>query len=162
MMSNGPSPIIRQALPGDWRAVAALLEELGRPKALDIVEERAHCEHFATYLSRPDAEAFVAEIDGVVVGFVNVELRRRLNFLTPQGWIPELVVSELWHGRGIGRALLARAEAAAIQRDCWSITLESARWRHRAHAFYEVNGWVNGSVSFAKALAGVPWPPSPA
>jgi GNAT superfamily N-acetyltransferase len=60
----------------------------------------------------------------------------RLNFTTPQAWIPDLIVSEARRSRGAGAALLARCEELARGRNCWSLSLESANWRDRAHAFY--------------------------
>jgi GNAT superfamily N-acetyltransferase len=152
---------VREARAEDWSQVAALLAELGRPQALGTGHEPVLREVFERYLSRPDVVALVAEVDGAVVGFVDIEFRTRLNFEDPQAWIPDLVVAESARSRGAGHALLARAEELAGERGCWGMTLESATWRARAHAFYLREGWKESGKSFTKALGDTPWPPAP-
>ena len=153
--------VIRTAEPEDWRAVAALLEELGRPAVLSTPDEEHHRDRFLDYLQRTDAVALVADIDGDIVGFTNVEVRHRLNVALPQAWVPDLVVTEHHRGRGVGRALLERAEDLARRRGCWGIALESARWRLDAHTFYATMGWLDGGLSFTKSFSGLVWPPAP-
>ncbi len=152
---------IREARPGDWPDVSPLLAELGRPDVRGTDEEPAAREIFERYLDRDDVIAFVAELDGRVVGFVNVEFRERLNFLTPEAWIPELIVGEDARGKGVGAALLGRCEAVARERNCWSLSLESASWRERAHAFYLREGLEDLAHAFVKVLGDVEWPPKP-
>jgi GNAT superfamily N-acetyltransferase len=153
--------LIREATPEDWPAVAALLAELGRPDVRGTGEEADARKVFESYLHRPDAVALVAEDGGRVVGFLDMEYRVRLNFTTPQAWIPDLIVDERSRSVGIGRALLALAEEMARDRGCWGMTLESATWRERAHAFYLREGWKDTGKSFTKVLADVAWPPAP-
>jgi GNAT superfamily N-acetyltransferase len=152
---------IREARPDDWTAVAALLAELGRPDVLGEADPEEHERAFRAYLERPDAVALVAEDGGAIVGFVDMEYRSRLNFSSPQAWIPELIVTGRARSRGAGRALLAAAEERARTRGCFSLTLESATWRERAHAFYEREGMAHAANAFAKALQDVEWPPAP-
>jgi len=156
-------PTVRDATPEDWPAVEALLAELGRPDVRGAPEEDAARGLYLAYLDRNDTEALVAEDDGRVVGFVDMEYRPRLNFTTPQAWIPDLIVSEDARSRGAGAALLARCEELARARDCWSLSLESANWRDRAHAFYQREGLQDLAKSFSKGLsgAGANWPPKP-
>lgn len=152
---------VREARPQDWPAVAVLLAELGRPEALGSDEEPTLRDVYEAYLTRPDAAALVAEVDGRVVGFVDLEFRTRLNFSTPQAWIPDLIVSEAERSRGAGASLLAAAEELARERGCWGISLESATWRTRAHAFYLREGWKDTGKAFTKVFGDLEWPPSP-
>jgi GNAT superfamily N-acetyltransferase len=152
---------VREARREDWPAVAALLGELGRPDVLGSDGERDAEQVFLDYLERQDAVALVVEDGGQVVGFCDLEFRPRLNFLQPQAWIPDLIVSEANRSRGAGAALLKRAEELAVERNCWSMTLESATWRDRAHAFYVREGWSDSAKSFTKILGDFPWPPRP-
>jgi GNAT superfamily N-acetyltransferase len=156
-------PEVRPAGAPDWPAVAALLAELGRPDVLGGPEEEGARQVFLAYLDRDDTEALVAEEDGQVVGFVDMEYRTRLNFLEPQAWIPDLIVTENGRSRGAGAALLARCEELARARGCWSLSLESANWRDRAHAFYLREGLADVAKAFSKPLSdrGLNWPPSP-
>lgn len=151
--------IVRHARLEDWPAVAVLLAELGRPDVLGTDDEEAGRAVFETYLARSDTDALVAQDNHQVVGFCNVEYRTRLNFTSLQAWIPDLIVSEPARSRGAGAMLLALAEALARGRDCWSITLESANWRTRAHAFYKREGWTDSGKSFSRNLGDRPWPP---
>ena len=153
---------VREARPDDWPAVASLLAELGRPDVRGAPDEHEHADAFARYLARGDALALVADDDGDVIGFVDVEFRQRLNFSTPQAWIPDLVVADRARRRGVGRALLDAAEERSRQRGCWGMTLESATWRRESHAFYEHVGWNNTGYAFNRMLVeGLDWPPSP-
>jgi GNAT superfamily N-acetyltransferase len=152
---------VREARPEDWPAVAALLAELGRPDVLGSDEEVAAERVYLHYLARDDAVALVVEDDGRVIGFCDLEFRQWLNFMQPQAWIPDLIVAEADRSRGAGAALLQRAEELAVERNCWAMTLESANWRTRAHAFYEREGWTDDAKSFTKILGDFQWPPRP-
>ena len=151
---------VREADPDDWEDVMELLAELGRPDVRDDADEPRHRARFEEYLARDDALALVAEDDGVVVGFVDVEFRQRLNFLQPEAWVPDLVVAEAARGTGAGRALLEEVERRAVERNSWGIALESANWRESSHAFYEHVGWKDVAKAFSRVLGDVQWPPA--
>ena len=153
---------VRDATGADWPAVSTLLAELGRPDVRGAADEDFHGDRFEDYLARPDTVAVVAVDEGEVVGFIDLEFRRRLNFRDEQAWVPDLVVAEASRSRGAGKALLAEAVERSRKRGCWSLTLESASWRARAHAFYLREGLQNSAASFTKLLVDVDWPPSPA
>lgn len=153
---------IREAASADWPAVAGLLAELGRPDVRRTAEEAEGRQLYERYLERPDTVALVAEEEGRVVAFLDMEFRMWLNFSSPQAWIPDLVVADGARGKGIGATLLVRAEEIARTRGCWSMALESATWRKRAHAFYVANGW---KETGGESLGGLchllsPWSPS--
>jgi GNAT superfamily N-acetyltransferase len=153
---------IREARPDDWPGVARLLAQLGRPDVRGSAQEEPAREVYEAYLRRSDVTALVAEDGGRIVGFLDMEFRSRLNFTSPQAWIPDLVVDEDTRGAGIGAALMNRAEEVARARECWSMALESATWRDRAHAFYVRQGWQETGKAFSKLLAeGITWPPAP-
>jgi GNAT superfamily N-acetyltransferase len=153
---------VRAAGPGDFEAVAALLAELGRPSILGGPEVDLHRARYLDYLARPDLRVFVAEVDGEVVGMIDLELLPRLNFSTPMAWVPDLIVTDGRRSLGAGAALLARAEEAAREEGAWALTLESANWRTRAHAFYLRQGMDDSAHSFTKVLrTDLGWPPAP-
>ena len=141
--------------------MSALLAELGRPDVRGSDDEDAHRGAFESYLERPDTVAFVALDGDAVVGFLDLEFRQRLNFGTPQAWVPDLVVAEESRSRGAGKALLAAALDRATERGCWSLELESAVWRERAHAFYLREGMKHSGHSFVMVLGDTDWPPRP-
>jgi GNAT superfamily N-acetyltransferase len=152
---------VRPAEPRDFEAVTSLLEELGRPKVLGGGEEVEHRRRFEAWLSDPDLDAFVGEIDGEVAGFIDLAFVQRLNFGAPQAWVPDLIVREHARSRGVGAALLARVERAARERGAFALTLESANWRTRAHAFYLRQGMADEAKEFVRVLKEVGWPPPP-
>jgi GNAT superfamily N-acetyltransferase len=152
---------VRTATREDWPAVASLLAELGRPDVRGTPDEDKARLLFLAYLERPDAVALVAEDQGRVIGFCDMEFRSWLNFTRPEAWIPDLIVTDGARSRGAGHALLARAEELARERNCRGMSLESANWRTRAHAFYAREGWADVAHEFFKNLMEEPWPPPP-
>jgi GNAT superfamily N-acetyltransferase len=151
--------VVRDAGPEDFRAVTALLEELGRPKVLGTDQEPEQLRQYMAWLDAPDLYAFVSERDGEVTGFVDVEILPRLNFPGPQAWIPDLIVTEGARSEGAGAALLARAKEVALERGAFSLTLESAYWRTRAHAFYIREGMDDAAKHFVRVIGDFVWPP---
>ena len=142
---------VRTADHGDFDVVTALLEELGRAEVTD--ETRDACrEIFESHVADGDAAHLVAEDDGVVVGFCSLHFRDRLNFPTPDAWVPDLIVTEAARRRGAARALLEEAERRARVRGCWQLTLESAHFRKEAHQLYRAVGMEDLGLSFHKPL----------
>jgi GNAT superfamily N-acetyltransferase len=151
--------IIREARPEDFEAVAALLEELGRPKALGTPDEQAVRGRFEEWLGAPDRFVFVAEEEDAVIGMIDLAFIGRPNFVQPHAWVPDLIVTDSARSRGVGAALLAKAEEVAREQGAFSLALESAHWRTRAHDFYERQGMTDAARHFIKVFADVPWPP---
>lgn len=153
------SAVIREARPEDFEAVTALLEELGRPKSLGTAEEPAVRERFDEWLRASDRFVFVAEDDGVVIGMIDMALIGRPNFVQPHAWVPDLIVTENARSRAVGAALLAKAEEVARGLGAFSLALESAHWRTRAHDFYLRQGMTDAARHFIKVFSEIPWPP---
>ena len=142
---------VRLADAGDFETVTALLAELGRPAVTDAT--RDHCRAmFEEHMADGDAAHLVADDKGEVVGFCSLHFRERLNYATPDAWVPDLIVTEVARRRGAGQALLAEAERRARTRGCWSLMLESANFRVEAHRFYEAFGMSDVGKSFVKSL----------
>ena len=142
---------IRRAMPADFPRVAALLAELGRP-ALTAETADAAQAVYERHLAGPWTASLVAESDGTIVGFLSLVFRDHLNFVHPQGWIPDLIVTESARGQGAARALLERAFAEAKAHGCDRVRLESGYQRTAAHKAYESVGMSNGGYFFTKAL----------
>ena len=141
---------VRLADQGDFEAVVALLEELGRATVTD--ETRETCRTlFEAHVADGDAAHLVAEDDGgTVVAFCSLHFRERLNYATPDAWVPDLIVTEPARRRGAGRLLLEEAERRARVRGCWQLTLESAHFRKEAHQLYRAVGMEDFGLSFSK------------
>jgi GNAT superfamily N-acetyltransferase len=152
---------VRDARPEDFESVSRLLEELGRPTVLGTEEERERRDDYEAWLKQPGLFAWVAvgDDEGPVVGFIDMQLVPRLNFASPQAWVPDLIVTDGARSRGAGALLLAKAEEVARANGAFALTLESAHWRTRAHAFYLREGMTDGGKEFLKVLGDVRWPP---
>jgi GNAT superfamily N-acetyltransferase len=143
---------VRTADEADFEAATALLELLGRARVTDATREECRA-LFERQLVDPDADHLLVE-DGEAspLGFCSLHYRRRLNFTTPEAWVPDLIVAEEARGRGAGLALLEEAERRARARGCHRLTLESGHERDAAHRLYLRFGMEDAGTFFQKRL----------
>lgn len=128
---------IRHARTTDAPAVTTLLAELGYPDN-DETDVRRRLERWARH---PEGAAFVAEADGKVVGVVAVVAIPLFEREGSVARIVALVVDETRRGSGVGRELVAAAEAEASRLGCDTMEVTSSRHRTAAHAFYRARGY---------------------
>jgi GNAT superfamily N-acetyltransferase len=132
---------IRPCRPEDSGTLAALVRELA---AYEHLEEfaRATPDDFRTHLfgPRPVAEALLAEVDGVPVGFA-------LFFSTfstfrgqPGIYLEDVFIRPDHRGRGIGKALLASVARIAVERRCGRLEWSVLDWNAPAIGFYRALG----------------------
>lgn len=123
----------------DFEATTRLLAELGRPTP---TEEKmpALRRVYAQHVVRADTGSLVAFADGTPVGFASLEFREPFAGRAPQGWIPDLVVTEGARGRKIGAVLLNEAFAEGQRRGAYAVALESGHQRTVAHELYRTAG----------------------
>ena len=145
---------VRMASPADWQAVAGLLVELGRGVAVGTANDPTHQLQFAGHIRRIDNVTLVAADDAEVLGVIDMEYHQRLGDHRPQARVNDLVVTDRARGRGVGGALLTRAEELARRRGCFRMALVTAAWRDATIAFYERQGWRNYGEWFVKPLTG--------
>jgi ribosomal protein S18 acetylase RimI-like enzyme len=87
-----------------------------------------------------------------IVGVLSWHVTPVIHRPRPVGRITMLVVDEKLRGGGIGRLLVAEAEARLAKKGCGLVEVTSNRKRLRAHAFYERLGFARTSYRFAKDL----------
>jgi ribosomal protein S18 acetylase RimI-like enzyme len=143
--------VVRRAELSDTDAVLALMAGLGRPQVAEGPEDQAAIFH--AHLDHPDAEIFVAELDGAIAGAVSLWFRPRLNWTTPEAWIPDLYVDPAFRRRGAARGLLDACVAAARDRGCHRLVLESGHERAEAHQLYESYGFTHGGRFYGLRLS---------
>jgi GNAT superfamily N-acetyltransferase len=137
---------LRLLLPTDADAIAILLPDLGYQATPGQLVRR-----LAALREWPDQEAFVAELDGAVVGLCQVQ---GVRLLASDGYaeIQALVVSAARQGSGLGRRLVAHACDWAFARGYDRVRLRSGVQREAAHAFYEHLGFEKAKASYAFEL----------
>jgi ribosomal protein S18 acetylase RimI-like enzyme len=142
--------VVRRAEQRDAKTVVALMAGLGRPEVAQDPREQE--EVFRGHLEHPDAEIFVADLDGAIAGAVSLWVRPRLNWTTPEAWIPDLYVDPAFRRRGAARALLDACVAAARERGCHRLVLESGHERAEAHQLYESYGFTHSGRFYGLRL----------
>jgi GNAT superfamily N-acetyltransferase len=96
--------------------------------------------------------AFVAESEGIVVGFA-VYYIRYSTWKGQQLYLEDLLVTREARRHGIGKALLARLIAEAEARKASGVTWQVLDWNQPAIDFYTKlgadmsSGWINCSVN---------------
>ena len=137
---------IRPAAPADAAAIARL------NAAYDDL--RATPEQIAVQLaaSAPTETAFLAEVDGHVVGMACLRLLSTVCDPTPYAELTELFVEADARRLGVGRALVTHVEAQARVRGATELVLMTA-WRNTdAHAFYHALGYRNYTIMMRRQL----------
>jgi ribosomal protein S18 acetylase RimI-like enzyme len=141
---------VRLAEPRDADGVLALMEGLTRPAVAE--DPRPQREVFLAHLDHADAQVYVAEIDEQVAGAVSLWIQPRLNWTTPQAWIPDLYVDPAFRRRGAARALLDACADEARRRGCHALVLESGHQRAEAHRLYESYGFEHYARAYKLTL----------
>ena len=102
IQDSRPAFRVRNARRGDAEALASLLAELGYPGSAD--QATIHW-----VISHPEIEVIVAaDNHDKAMGMVTFSHRPQLRAKGRIATIEELVVTESWRGRGVGRELLKR------------------------------------------------------
>jgi GNAT superfamily N-acetyltransferase len=137
---------IREITLADAATAASLSGELGYPASPEVMQERI------ASLS-PDHVVYVASMAGQVAAWIDVSVTHHLQS-DPRAEIGGLVVSSELRSRGIGRALVARAEQWACERGLQSVVVRSQIAHEAAHNFYLREGYVRTKTSavFTKQL----------
>ena len=141
------SVIIREAAHGDASSLANLLGQLGYPADARDLPRR-----LTRLTARGSAVAFVAELEGSVVGVATAHAFASIHAGHDVAWLTTLVVAQEARHRGVGRALVAAAEGWARTHDCRRLSVTTALHREDAHAFYDRLGYQHSGRRYTKTL----------
>lgn len=135
---------IRQAVAADLARIAVLFEQLGYPNTVEELEQR-----WPVFVGT-DGEAWVAEVDGLVIGVLVQNYVLPLNALGVYAVVSAFVVDQTVRRHGAGAALIAHAEGQARVRGCTHTELSSSMRRAPAHLFYLAQGFQDVPKRFVK------------
>jgi GNAT superfamily N-acetyltransferase len=154
---------IRTATPADVPFILALIHGLAEferePNSVHITEQQLLEDGFGKH---PYYECLIAEADGTPAGFA-------LFFPIYSTWqgrslhLEDLFVQPEFRNRGIGKALLRRVAALAVERGCTRLQWDVLDWNTTAIDFYRgidatmLGDWRRMRIAGAalKALAGI-------
>lgn len=147
--------IIRKASKDDGAAMMDLIRELARfEKAPD--EVTVSMERFleSGFGAQPIWWAYVAEVDGRIVGFALYYLRYS-TWKGPRMYLEDIIVTEDYRNQGIGRLLFEQLIITAKEKGLNGIVWQVLNWNEDALRFYRRykgvkfdHEWVNCSMQF--------------
>ena len=148
--------ILRDARREDVPALVRMLadDDLGRSR--DRFEEPLPAAYYDAYdeiAADPNNRLLVAEIDGEIVGTMQLSFLRMLSRKgSMRAEVEAVRVASRLRGKGLGRQMMAQAIEMARARGCVMMQLASNKSRTAAHRFYEQLGFVASHVGMKLAL----------
>ena len=144
---------IREPTYDDIPSLLELLYELGRPKPQKDNELEKFTALLKNYMQEDDKKILVAQIgNSKIIGMISMVFLSRLNQSTLEMYIPELIVSQNYHSKGIGKKLLNFSIKLGKEKKCHRMRLESGNHRIESHKFYKHLGFEDSSIFFTKNL----------
>lgn len=145
---------IRPLRSSDLDAVMQLHRELGWNPAFRADGSTLR-QRLSALTAEEDSLLLVAEVDGVVAGYIHGEIVTYLLFAGREMLISEVFVMETHRGTGIGSALVRAMEKEAVDQRCFRISLLNSRERESyKRGFYPSLGYKEraGTALFDKRL----------
>ncbi|MEP6945898.1 MAG: GNAT family N-acetyltransferase [Acidobacteriota bacterium] len=147
---------IRNATLEDLPEIIRLIADdfLGRQReSFELPIASTYVDAFREIVADPNNELVVAELDGAIVGTLQLTFTPSLSFQGGRrSTIESVRVDDKLRGRGIGREMMLWVIERARMRKCVSIQLTSHVERPRAHDFYERLGFEKSHVGMKLKL----------
>jgi GNAT superfamily N-acetyltransferase len=140
-MSLMPSFELRPAQAQDVPAIVGLITELADFEHLThLVKVTPETLHPHLFGDKPAAESWVAEVEGRVVGFALFFTNFSTFLGKPGMYLEDLYIQPAFRSMGIGKALLTRLAALAVERGYGRFEWCVLDWNEPAIRFYDKMG----------------------
>jgi GNAT superfamily N-acetyltransferase len=133
IVSNGVQ--IRSMLEIDYQDVFRIQRQVNGKIAQTSVIDFTRI--FQGFLNATDREAFVAVLHSRVIAFVTLYYLDVWHYCGRIASIQELLVTEEFQGRGVGRTLLEFVKQRVKEQQCRGLEVATDIWQSRAKAFYQ-------------------------
>lgn len=145
-MATSTQIIIRKAVKTDYETLMSLYNQ--------FVGEDRYSKHtgdsFNTVLTNSSSRIYVAEKNGILIGFATVSFRRVVRYPKPIAELEEIFVHEEYRKTGIGKLLLNTIIIESQKKGCYRLYIESAHSHKVAHLFYKNNNFTEYGLHFFK------------
>lgn len=100
---------------------------------------------FTEAIAEPNHTIFLAEVNGVAVGYLMAEVRHRpesaMTFAFDSIMVDHISVQPAFHRQGIGEALIGAVKALAHEKNIATVTLDTWAFNQNAQAFFAQQGF---------------------
>lgn len=144
---------IRNAKGSDQPMIKGLVKELYDSLVVkDGMDEILTPEKFVEVLGDANTEVLVAEAKSLVVGYLTLNLNKTFLDASITAIIGEFVVSNEYHGQGIGKSLVEAAINRSIEFGCSEIGVGTETSNIKGREFYKACGFSERGVIFDMEL----------
>lgn len=143
-MKKATQVAIRRAIPNDVDQLTELVEQY-RDFYKQERDDKTN-QYLTDRISKNESVIFVAEIDGLIVGFTQCYPTFSTLLLSSIWLLNDLFVDPTYRGQHIADQLMQSTEAAAKNLGATRIWLRTAHNNAPAQALYEKRGWVQDDV----------------
>ena len=141
--------VIRKGKKSDLPVLKRLLVEL--INAMDdtaCIDMRVAPKHWEQLFRDARSHFLVATAGGTPVGLIHLTIRQTVLHRSPSGMIDELIVTNEYQGKGIGKQLVLAAIDRCRQLGCCEVEVSTEQTNLKARRFYRKCGFVKEEILF--------------
>jgi GNAT superfamily N-acetyltransferase len=148
-MTEMKDTVVRKArksdLPAIRKLVAELVDAIDDTECIDIRVTLRTLEHL---LKDSRSHFLVAATKRTPVGFIHFMTRQTILHRSPSALIDELVVTEEYQGKGIGKQLILATIEKCRQLGCCEVEVSTEKTNSKARRFYKRCGFDKSEILF--------------